>query len=72
MTTCPMCDTIRIVRINEYPYEKAWHMNCDCGWAWAHSGYFGSRIECVNRWERQIAERERASKHAVEARQSRQ
>lgn len=72
MTTCPMCDTVRIVCINEYPYENAWHVNCDCGWAWANSGYFGSRKECRNQWERQLAERERVSKHSAEAYQSRQ
>ena len=72
MTTCPMCDDIRIVCINEYPHEKAWHMHCNCGWVWANSSYARSKAECKIAWEKQMEERSRAARHNEEARQSRQ
>ena len=54
MTTCPMCDTIRIVCIDKAPYDKVWHVNCDCGWAWNNSSYTFSKREAHDIWERQM------------------
>lgn len=62
MTTCPMCDTIRIIKIDKAPYEKAWHVNCDCGWAWANSSFALSKAECKGAWENQMEIRKRYEK----------
>lgn len=59
MTTCPMCDTIRVVCIDDkVPFDKVWHMNCDCGWAWANSSYALTKRDCKEVWERQMALRD--------------
>ena len=66
MTTCPMCDTVRMVCISEFPFERDWHVNCDCGWAWANSSFFSSKWEARNAWEKQMQQREKMARHAEE------
>ena len=52
MTPCPQCDDIRVVCLNELPFECAWHVTCKCGNAWNNSSACRTKRETKDNWER--------------------
>ena len=56
MTPCPNCDDIRVICLNELPFERAWHITCKCGNAWNWSSACRTKYEAKENWERFMQE----------------
>lgn len=64
MTTCPMCDEIRMEKGRSLfnPDKRIYHVNCDCGWAYRHSSWCSSKHEARSLWEGYMNQREYAAR----------
>lgn len=59
MTTCPKCDTIKLVYVEAGPFAKQWHLDCACSYAWHKSSFCYSKRKLKRNWERYMNEYEK-------------